>query len=124
MDPPAARSPAAQPLASTALPGSRGRAAKRAPAAATRLEPTGGTKKIAQVNPENCVACATCVKVCPYGAPKINDLHKAEIQGAKCMGCGSCVSECPARAITLRHQEDGQIAAMLDELLVTEGAAE
>ncbi len=80
--------------------------------------------QIAQVNPANCVACATCVKVCPYGAPKINELHKAEIQGAKCMGCGSCVSECPARTITLRHQEDGQIAAMLDELLVTEGAAE
>ena len=80
--------------------------------------------QIAQVNPEHCVACATCVKVCPYGAPKINELHKAEIQGAKCMGCGSCVSECPARTITLRHQEDGQIAAMLDELLVTEGAAE
>jgi heterodisulfide reductase subunit A-like polyferredoxin len=80
--------------------------------------------QIAKVNPENCVACATCVKVCPYGAPKINDLHKAEIQGAKCMGCGSCASECPARTITLHHQEDGQLAAMLDELLVTEGAAE
>ncbi len=80
--------------------------------------------QIAQVNPEHCVACATCVKVCPYGAPMINDLHKAEIQGAKCMGCGSCVSECPARTITLRHQEDGQLAAMIDELLVTEGAAE
>ena len=47
-----------------------------------------------------------------------------KIDLAKCMGCGSCVSECPARTITLRHQEDGQIAAMLDELLVTEGAAE
>jgi heterodisulfide reductase subunit A-like polyferredoxin len=80
--------------------------------------------QIAHVNPANCVACATCVKVCPYGAPMINDLHKAEIQGAKCMGCGSCASECPARTITLRHQEDGQLAAMLDELLVTEGAAE
>jgi heterodisulfide reductase subunit A-like polyferredoxin len=80
--------------------------------------------QIAQVNPEHCVACATCVKVCPYGAPMINELHKAEIQGAKCMGCGSCVSECPARTITLRHQEDGQLAAMIDELLVTEGAAE
>jgi heterodisulfide reductase subunit A-like polyferredoxin len=79
--------------------------------------------QIAQVNPEHCVACATCVKLCPYGAPKINELHKAEIQGAKCMGCGSCASECPARAITLRHQEDGQIAAMLDELLIP-GAAE
>ena len=73
--------------------------------------------QVAKVNPENCVACATCVKVCPYGAPMINDLKKAEIQGAKCMGCGSCAAACPARTITLQHQEDEALTAMLDELL-------
>ncbi len=71
-----------------------------------------------QFDPENCVACATCVKVCPYGAPMINQLSKAEIQGAKCMGCGSCAAACPARTITLQHQEDRALVAMLDELLV------
>ena len=74
--------------------------------------------QVACVNPEDCVACATCVKVCPYGAPMINDLHKAEIQGAMCMGCGSCAAACPARTITLQHQEDDALVAMLDELLV------
>jgi heterodisulfide reductase subunit A-like polyferredoxin len=74
--------------------------------------------QVARVNPEECVACATCVKVCPYGAPMINSLNKAEIQGAKCMGCGSCVASCPARTITLQHQEDQALVAMLDELLV------
>ncbi len=53
----------------------------------------------------------------------INDLHKAEIQGAKCMGCGSCAAACPARTITLQHQEDGALVAMLDELLVGGGFA-
>jgi heterodisulfide reductase subunit A-like polyferredoxin len=77
--------------------------------------------QIAKVDPTNCVACATCVKVCPYGAPMINDLKKAEIQGAKCMGCGSCTAACPAQTITLQHQESGQMTAMLDELL-REGA--
>jgi heterodisulfide reductase subunit A len=72
----------------------------------------------ARVNPERCVACATCVKTCPFGAPMINELHKAEIQGAKCMGCGSCAAACPARTITLQHQEDQALVAMLDELLV------
>jgi len=51
----------------------------------------------------------------------INDLHKAEIQGAKCMGCGSCAAECPAHTITLQHQEEQQVAAMLDELLMASG---
>ncbi|MGB8293786.1 MAG: 4Fe-4S binding protein [Polyangia bacterium] len=44
--------------------------------------------QVAKVDPEGCVACATCVKVCPYGAPMINDMKKAETQGATCMGCG------------------------------------
>lgn len=86
----------------------------------THLEIPG---QIAKVDPVNCVACATCVKVCPYGAPMINDLHKAEIQGAKCMGCGSCAAACPARTIALQHQEDGALVAMLDELLVGGGVA-
>jgi heterodisulfide reductase subunit A-like polyferredoxin len=80
--------------------------------------------QIAQVEPKACVACATCVKVCPYGAPMLNQLGKAEIQAAKCVGCGSCVAACPARTMTLRHQENCQISAMLDELLTAAGGAE
>lgn len=85
----------------------------------THLEIPG---QVARVNPDNCVACATCVKVCPYGAPMINALHKAEIQCAACMGCGSCVAACPARTITLQHQEDRQLVAMLEELQMVEEA--
>ncbi len=77
--------------------------------------------QVAHVNPVNCVACATCVKVCPYGAPVINDVRKSEIQGAKCMGCGSCVAVCPARTIMLQHQDSRIVTAMLDELLVGGG---
>jgi heterodisulfide reductase subunit A-like polyferredoxin len=73
--------------------------------------------QVAKVNTAVCVACATCVKVCPYGAPMINDIGKAEVQGAKCMGCGSCTVACPARAVTLGHQEDPQFEAMIGELL-------
>jgi heterodisulfide reductase subunit A len=79
--------------------------------------------QIAKVDPTSCVACATCVKVCPYGAPMINSLNKAEIQSAKCMGCGSCTAACPAHTITLQHQESNQMTAMLDELLVPEGVS-
>ncbi len=83
-----------------------------------QLEITG---QIALVNPAACIACATCVKNCPYGAPTINELKKAEIQSAKCMGCGSCAAACPARAIHLHHQEGAAMVAMLDELLVGGG---
>jgi heterodisulfide reductase subunit A-like polyferredoxin len=77
--------------------------------------------QVAHVNPAYCVACATCVKVCPYGAPMINSVRKSEIQGAKCLGCGSCAAVCPAKTISLLHQEGETTVAMLDELLVGGG---
>jgi heterodisulfide reductase subunit A-like polyferredoxin len=81
----------------------------------TQLEIMG---RIACVDPSECVACATCVKICPYGAPMINELRKSEIQSAKCVGCGNCVAACPARTITLQHQEGETMVAMLGDLLV------
>jgi heterodisulfide reductase subunit A-like polyferredoxin len=78
--------------------------------------------RIAFVNPADCVACATCVRTCPYGAPMINVLRKAEVQSTKCVGCGSCAAACPSRTITLQHQESETVVAMLEELL-TGGAA-
>jgi heterodisulfide reductase subunit A len=78
--------------------------------------------QVSRIDALKCVACMTCVKVCPYGAPGLNEeTRKAEIQGAVCMGCGSCAAVCPAKAITLQHQEDRQVVAMLDELLPSGG---
>jgi heterodisulfide reductase subunit A-like polyferredoxin len=81
----------------------------------TQLEIMG---RIACVDPSECVACATCVRVCPYGAPMINELRKSEIQSAKCVGCGNCVAACPARTISLQHQEGETMSAMLGDLLI------
>ena len=79
--------------------------------------------QVARVDSFACTACMTCVKVCPYGAPVLNgQQHKVEIQAAKCLGCGSCAAACPAEAIQLQNQEDQQLMAMLDELLVPSGS--
>ncbi len=72
--------------------------------------------QVSQVDQSKCISCMTCTKVCPYGAPSINDDHKAEIIAAKCMGCGICAAECPACAIQLNHFESRQFKDMLDEL--------
>ena len=71
----------------------------------------------AWVDPDKCISCMTCVHVCPYMAPRIDESNKAEVQGAVCMGCGSCAAECPAKAITLRHYVDAQILGAMDSLL-------
>jgi heterodisulfide reductase subunit A2 len=80
--------------------------------------PVGG--QIAWVDQDKCVSCMTCVHVCPYMAPRINEDNKAEVEGATCMGCGSCTAECPAKAITLRHFVDSQILAAVGGLLCSE----
>jgi len=71
----------------------------------------------AQVDPDKCSACLLCVRVCPYGAPFINEDGVSQIPPSACAGCGICVSECPSRAITLKHCTDDQILAKIDALL-------
>jgi heterodisulfide reductase subunit A len=73
--------------------------------------------QIAWVDPDKCISCLTCVHVCAYLAPHVNEFNKAEIQGTVCMGCGSCTAECPAKAISLRHYLDAQVLGALDGLL-------
>ena len=66
---------------------------------------------VARVDGEKCAVCLTCVRVCPYDVPFINEEGVAQIDAAKCQGCGSCAAECPGKAIQLQHCEDKQIIA-------------
>jgi len=72
---------------------------------------------VAVVDGERCAACLTCVRVCPYSVPLINERGEAEIDISKCKGCGSCVAECPARAIELMHYRDRQLWAKTEALI-------
>jgi heterodisulfide reductase subunit A-like polyferredoxin len=82
--------------------------------------------RVAQVDPQKCVGCLTCVRICPYNVPIIaNDLHgvgeilgAAFIEAAICHGCGSCASECPAQAIQIRHCTDQQTLEKVHALLI------
>jgi len=57
---------------------------------------------VAVVDPEKCLGCGECQKICPFGAclPAKNG-NKAEVDLKKCYGCGICRSVCPAGAISL-----------------------
>jgi heterodisulfide reductase subunit A len=79
----------------------------------SRMEISG---VIAVVEPDKCVACLTCVRVCPYNVPEINEDGIAVIDPAKCQGCGTCVGECPGKAIELEHYRDEQIFAKCDHI--------
>jgi heterodisulfide reductase subunit A-like polyferredoxin len=79
---------------------------------------------VAVVNPQLCVGCLTCVRVCPYHVPIVSSeftgvgkiVGAAFIESAVCHGCGSCASECPAKAIQLMHYTDAQTLNKVDAL--------
>ncbi|MDP6510768.1 MAG: FAD-dependent oxidoreductase, partial [Dehalococcoidia bacterium] len=56
----------------------------------------------AQLIEDKCVACLTCVRVCPYGVPVAGEAGKIDIRVDQCQACGICVGECPANAISFR----------------------
>jgi heterodisulfide reductase subunit A-like polyferredoxin len=72
---------------------------------------------VAQVTPEKCSACLTCIRTCPYEAPFIGTATKAEIRVQACQGCGMCVGICPSKAIELHNYTDDQIMTESKTLL-------
>jgi heterodisulfide reductase subunit A-like polyferredoxin len=81
--------------------------------------------RVAVVDESKCTGCLTCVRICPFGVPRVvhdltgvgNISGAARIEAAVCQGCGSCVAECPAQAIQLMHYTDVQLAAKTHALL-------
>ena len=65
---------------------------------------------------DKCTACLTCVRVCPYEVPVIED-RVAKMDVSQCQACGICASECPAKAITLKLYREEEIIAQIEHLL-------
>ncbi len=61
-------------------------------------------KRMAVVSPE-CVACGSCMKVCPRQAISVPKGIIAQVDPDKCIGCGKCSLECPARLISIHAKE-------------------
>jgi len=101
-------------------------AASRAARVLSRESLTAGGR-VAVVDDAKCTGCLTCVRICPFGVPKIkanltgvgNIIGAAYIETAVCQGCGSCVAECPAQAIQLMHYTDAQMHWKVHALLET-----
>ncbi len=82
---------------------------------------------VARVDPEACVGCLTCVRICPYGVPQMQIdftgvggiVGAAYIEPAVCQGCGTCVAECPAYAIELLHYRHVQLEDEVGALFET-----
>ncbi|MBN1614439.1 MAG: 4Fe-4S dicluster domain-containing protein [Deltaproteobacteria bacterium] len=78
----------------------------------------------AEVDPDACTACGTCVDICNVAAIELGeDDDFAKIDIKRCLGCGNCVAKCPADAIALVMKEQQVIPPMtgedLNEVIMT-----
>ncbi len=55
----------------------------------------------AEVKPELCEGCGSCVETCPSNAIELCD-GKAVVDPEICADCGACVDACPTQAIEMK----------------------
>lgn len=56
------------------------------------------------VDPEGCVGCGACTRICAHGAPVVEN-GKASINQDKCVGCGRCLAVCPKDVISANFDD-------------------
>ncbi len=74
----------------------------------------------AKIDPEICIGCQRCAKVCTYNAIEGAKKEAHRVIEAACMGCGSCAAVCPTGAITMPGFTDEQILVQIDQALAEE----
>ncbi|MDO5485994.1 MAG: 4Fe-4S binding protein [Sarcina sp.] len=74
------------------------------------MQPIATTNYLPKINPDECVSCGKCEKVCPILAISMKereasvDKKKPVIDETICLGCGVCARNCPKKAITLQRR--------------------
>jgi formate hydrogenlyase subunit 6/NADH:ubiquinone oxidoreductase subunit I len=65
-------------------------------------------KKIPEINYDRCVACGSCVQVCPVSCLEMTrsdvdhwQKRYPEMTEDTCIGCGLCAKACPMDTITM-----------------------
>lgn len=73
-----------------------------------------------KADPQKCVACLTCIRVCPHGAIELTRVdggkEVALISDLACDACGVCAAICPAKAIEFQDYRDDQLLAQIEVL--------
>lgn len=66
-------------------------------------------------DPEKCVGCGECFKVCIYDGLKM--IKGKSVHTNNCIGCGHCIEVCPNDAISLNFDENMEIDDVVEEII-------
>ncbi len=73
-----------------------------------------------KADPQKCVACLTCIRVCPHRAIQLvradNSNEVAGISDLACYACGICAGICPAKAIGFQGYRDEETFAQIEAI--------
>ena len=78
-------------------------------------ERLGVSGVIAKHDRNICMSCLTCLRLCPFDSPYLDEEGKISHNEVKCMGCGICAGICPAKAFQINSFRDEQILSMIDK---------
>jgi ferredoxin len=57
---------------------------------------------VARIDPDRCIGCRQCMKVCQFGAIAYSGAEKKSVVDARrCFGCGTCRAACSKEAVSL-----------------------
>lgn len=60
------------------------------------------------VNPEKCIGCGQCVKICAFDALRLKK-NRPILNQFFCEGCGACEVICPTKAITMEQVKNAEV---------------
>lgn len=67
--------------------------------------------EVAEIIPNECIACQICIGECPVGAIELADEGVAHIDPEICVGCGKCAEVCPVGAVDFEKKRRKKIPA-------------